>query len=392
MSSVHQFFTNLNFIINVASASCKRHDQLQVVHATQIAHMQTIGELETGKGANQIGTLKRAGDSRWSSHFNFICSIMIMFDATCTVLEDVGREGATYSQRGDAKAAYKLLTSFKFIFILHLMKEIMGITDILCQVLQQKFQDILNALNSVSIAKKLIQQLRDDGWDNLLKNVVSFSKKAKIDIPDLSGRYIEGRGRNQKNHITVEHYYHVDIFNVTIDFQLQELDSRFSEKAMELLTLSFALNPKDAYKSFKIDDICILAEKYYPLDFSEQEIINLRYQLKYFGLDVHADQTLQNLSSIAELCQELAKAQKSKTYYLLDRLICLVLTLPVSTATTERAFSAMKIVKTRLRNKMEDDFLANNLVIYIEREIAESFDLDSILDDFVLLKDRKVQF
>jgi hypothetical protein len=68
------------------------------------------------------------------------------------------------------------------------------------------------------------------------------------------------------------------------------------------------------------------------------------------------------------------------------------LTLPVSTATTERAFSAMKIIKTRLRNKIEDDFLANSLVIYIEMEIAEIFDLDSILDDFVLLKDRKVQF
>jgi hypothetical protein len=55
---VHEFFTNLNFIINVASASCKRHDQPQVVHATQIAHMRAIGELETGKGVNQICTLK----------------------------------------------------------------------------------------------------------------------------------------------------------------------------------------------------------------------------------------------------------------------------------------------------------------------------------------------
>jgi hypothetical protein len=75
----------------------------------------------------------------------------------------------------------------------------------------------------------------------------------------------------------VEHHYHFDIFNTTIDFQLQELDSRFGEKEIELLTLSSALNPKDAYKSFKIDDICILAEKYYPLDFFEHEKINLRH-------------------------------------------------------------------------------------------------------------------
>ncbi|XP_059434146.1 uncharacterized protein LOC132167252 [Corylus avellana] len=391
VASVHIFFTNLNFIIDVVSASCKHHDQLQAVHATQIAHMRAIGELETGKWANQIDTLKRADDSCWGSHFNSICSIIRMFDATCTVLEDVIREGGTYSQRGDANIAYNMLTSFEFIFILHLMKEIMGITEVLCQVLQQKSQDILNAVHLVSIAKKLIQKLRDDGWDNLLENIVSFCKKSEIDIPDLSARYIERRGRNQKNHITVEHHYHFDIFNTTIDFQLQELDSRFGEKAMELLTLSSALDPKDAYKSFKIDDICILAEKYYPLDFSEKEKINLRCQLRYFEFDVLTDPTLQNLSSIAELCQGLAKTKKSKTYYLIDRLIRLVLTLPVFTATTERAFSAMKIVKTRLCNEMKEDFLANNLVIYIEREIAESFDLDSLVDDFVLLSDCKMQ-
>jgi hypothetical protein len=96
------------------------------------------------------------------------------------------------------------------------------------------------------------------------------------------------------------------------------------------------------------------------------------------------------LSSIAELCKGLAKTEKSKIYYLINKLIRLILTLPVSTATTERVFSAMKIVKTRLRNKMEDDFLANSLVLYIERKIAEIFDSDSILYDFVLLKDRKV--
>jgi len=79
-------------------------------------------------------------------------------------------------------------------------------------------------------------------------------------------------------------------------------------------------------------------------------------------------------------------------YHLIDRLIRLVLTLPVFTTTIERAFSIMKVVKTRLRNKMDDEFLANNLVVYIEREIVESFNLDSILDDFVSLRGRKLDF
>jgi len=101
----------------------------------------------------------------------------------------------------------------------------------------------------------------------------------------------------------MEHHYHFDIFNATIDFQLQELDNRFGEGALELLTLSSALDPNDAYKSFNIDDICRLAEKYYSLDFSEQEKINLGFQLKHFQLDMLHDPKLKNLSSIAELCQ-----------------------------------------------------------------------------------------
>jgi hypothetical protein len=58
------------------------------------------------------------------------------------------------------------------------------------------------------------------------------------------------------------------------------------------------------------------------------------------------------------------------------------MTLPVSTATTERSFSAMKIIKTKLRNKMDDGFLGDSMIIYIEREISASISSESIIDDF----------
>ncbi|KAG7988107.1 hypothetical protein I3843_03G171000 [Carya illinoinensis] len=255
------------------------------------------------------------------------------------ILRFVDVDGSTYSQCGDANAAYKMITSFQFIFILHLMKEIIGITDVLCQVLQQKSQDILNAMN----------MLRNEGLENLLENVVFFSKKFHIDIPELSSHYIQGSGRYQQDHITIEHHYHFEIFNATIDFQMQELDNKFGERTTKLLTLSTALNPKDGF------------------------------QLKHFEVDVLSN-------------PKLVEIEKSKIYYLIDKLIRLILTLSVSTATSERAFSDMKIVKTSFRNKIEDEFLSNNLVIYIEREIVKNFDLDSILDDFVCLKERNLQF
>lgn len=56
-----------------------------------------------------------------------------------------------------------------------------------------------------------------------------------------------------------------------------------------------------------------------------------------------------------------------------------------------RNFSAMKIIKIRLRNKMEDDFLSDSsITIYIEREIAMKFSSESIIVDFQDLKERRV--
>ena len=100
----------------------------------------------------------------------------------------------------------------------------------------------------------------------------------------------------------------------------------------------------------------------------------------------HSD--FQKLSTVSDLCQWLVKTRRSTVYQLVFRVIELVLTLPVSTATTERSFSAMNIVKTRLRSKMEDDFLSDSLIVYIEKEIAEKLSTESIIDDFRDLKER----
>lgn len=73
------------------------------------------------------------------------------------------------------------------------MKEIMGITNILCQAFQQKSQDILNAMNLVSSTKMLIQNLRENGWTSLLKDVLSFCEKHDLGVPNLNRQYFEGR-------------------------------------------------------------------------------------------------------------------------------------------------------------------------------------------------------
>ncbi|KAL1309523.1 hypothetical protein AAHE18_17G184000 [Arachis hypogaea] len=339
---IHEFFTQLTAIVNIVSASYKRHDQLQEAQEIENAKLIANDELETGQ----------AGDTRWSSHFHSVCSLIRMFATTHTVLNNIIDDGTTSAKKGEAYGVNKVLSSFEFVFSLHLRKKIMGITNILYQALQQKSQDILNAMHVVFTSKLLLQKLRDNGWCNLLEIVKKFCEKHEIDIPDMSTQYTVGRGRSP------------------INSQIQELNSRFNEETMELLTLSTALDPKDNFKLFNIQNICKLAEKFYLSDFSDQERILLNAQLQHYAFDI--PNHVKDVGTLSELIRN-------------------VLTLSISITTTERAFSAMKIVKTRFRSKMADEFLADNLVIYIEKEIAATFSTDSIIDDFESRKKRRTQ-
>ena len=118
----------------------------------------------------------------------------------------------------------------------------------------------------------------------------------------------------------------------------------------------------------------------------------LKAKVDHYEYNVVRHLDFKKLSSISELCQWLVKTRKSLFYPYIYRLITLMLTLPVSTTTTKRAFSIMNIIKNRLHNKMEDDFLMDSMILYIEKEIAAKFGTESIIDDFRDLKERRVPF
>ncbi|KAG4154317.1 hypothetical protein ERO13_D03G050850v2 [Gossypium hirsutum] len=335
---VHQFFKDLSDIVSIVFASSKQHDELQKTQAAEITRLVSINELATRIGMNQIGTLQHLGETRWSSHLNSITILLTMYNATSTILENLKNIAPNHSQRGDAHNTYNRLRSFEFIFILHMIKEVLGVTDNLCQALQRRSQDILNVMSLVSTTKDLIQKLRDDGWDELLKNVISFCETWELDFPYMNAQYIMDRSHNKKEDVT------------------------------------------EFFKLFDIDKICSLVKRM------------SRYELKHYELDVCKQPDLRKISTLSKLCRSLVESGKSIMYPLFDRLICPILTFLVSTASAKRVFSAMKIVKTRFCSKMKDDFLRSYLVVYTEKEIAENFNVNKIINGFSEIKDWKVQF
>lgn len=66
-------------------------------------------------------------------------------------------------------------------------------------------------------------------------------------------------------------------------------------------------------------------------------------------------------------------------------------TYPVSVASGERSFSKLKIVKTYLRNSMNQERLNDLSIISIEKDVADTISHDDIIDEFADMKARKKQ-
>ncbi|ESR65508.1 hypothetical protein CICLE_v10007751mg [Citrus x clementina] len=387
---VNSLFNLVSMLVNVVGVSAKRRDILHEKHALAVIEALGKGELSSGQGLNQEITLKRPADTRWSSHYGTLMSIISMFPSVVDVLEVIEVEGNS-EQRFQANTLLKLMQSFDFVFCLFLMKNILGYANELSRALQRKDQDILNAVKLVEVYKHNLQKLRDSGWDSLFGQVSTFCSKHDIDVLDMDDLFlIPGRSRRKAREITNLHRYRVELFYAVLDMQLQELNNRFNESNTQLLICLACLCPNDLFAAFDKEKLLRLAE-FYPKDFSAIDLIALEMQLDVYIMDLRSSAEFSELKGIGELARTMVKTKKDKVYPLVYQLVTLALILPVATATVERVFSAMNFVKNRLRNRMGDQWLNDNLVVYIEKDVFACIDNEDIIRRFQNMKTRREQ-
>ncbi|XP_073263612.1 uncharacterized protein [Populus alba] len=152
---------------------------------------------------------------------------------------------------------------------------------------------------------------------------------------------LRGRSRRKSQGITNLHHFRYELFNNIIDIQLTELDDRFTETSMDLLLCVACLSPNDSFSTFNKEKLIRLA-LFYPSEFSIVDLMVLGDQLDTYIIDLRGDDEFSGIE--------------------------------VATATVERVFSAMHIVKSRLRNKMGDKWMNDSLVVYIEKDIFDKID------------------
>lgn len=241
----------------------------------------------------------------------------------------------------------------------------------------------------LEVSKLRLQTMRDGGWETLLSQVCEFCGKHDVVVLNMEDEYVaRGRIRRRTEMMTNLHYYRVELFYSVIDMQAQELNQRFDEVNTDLLLCMACFDPIDSFSAFNKDKLLQLA-KFYTSEFSEVALYELENQLESFILDVRLDKNFSEVSRIGGLAQKMVATRKHIVFPLVYLLIKLSLILPVATATVERAFSAMKIIKSSLRNRMGDQLLNDCLVTYIENDVFANVSNEDIMQQFQNMKNRR---
>ncbi|XP_066320137.1 uncharacterized protein [Miscanthus floridulus] len=344
--------------------------------------------------------LKNAPDDTTSSSLKeAIQSLLVSHGLTITQIRGQGYDGAS-NIKGEIKGLKTLIMkespSAYYVHCFahhsncaHLMLDILGHTNELSECLQRKDQDILNAMSLVRLAKSKMQQMRSEGWVSFFQRVTIFCNKYGIQVPGMEHNYVPyGRSARFAQDQTNDDHFRREVYIGVIDKISQELDSRFDEVNMELLTCMATLNPADSFASFDANKVHRLA-KFYPNNFSISDLLRLDLQLETFIDDMRKDEMFKGLNNLVDLSVKLVEAKRDKVYHWVYLLIKLVLLLPVATASVERIFSAMTFIKNKLRNKMGDSLLDDCLVTFIERDMFLQLSEEEIINTFMAIRRRR---
>jgi hAT family C-terminal dimerisation region len=256
------------------------------------------------------------------------------------------------------------------------------------QVLFKEKIKTTNVMALVKVTKVQLQTMREDRWESLLSAVSLFCNNHGINIPNMEDKFIYFRSRCKAQQITNLHRYQVKIFYTVIDMQLQELNDQFDDVSSELLLCVACLNPRDLFNTFDKKMLLKLAS-FYPSEFFNVNPIALGYQLETYILDVRSDKRFLDLKDLNNLSKKLVETQKSIIYPNVYMLLKLALLLPMTTTTVERAFSAMKYIQTKLRNKMCDGWMNDCLITYIEKDVFNEIFNEPIMQHYQRMRTRK---
>ena len=184
-------------------------------------------------------------------------------------------------------------------------------------------------------------------------------------------------------HSDIQRHYR-QIYYEALDFLTRAIQKRFEKPDYQIYVNLENLLLKAANKE-DFSEEKNLVTAFYDTDFDAQR---LKVHLEIFGED-YTKLITKDLRSIMEHLRDFSEIQKSLISEV-TKLVKLILVLPATNATSESAFSMLRLVKSYLRSTMGQSRLNHLMLLSTYKEELDNLNMKELLQYFINKNDYRI--
>ena len=349
--------------------------------------------LSLSSGYYGTGNLQSLCETRWVERVTALENFVSNYVPMVRALMAISRWKDT-DAKSKASTLIKSVTSSTFIVTLFSCVAVTNNVDLLSKSLQQKKTCLKQAMSQIQDIITILEEDRQNSehrfsiitkW--ILDTIACL--QIKIEPPRLCKRLVHRANPDVDSTHELD-YFRVTVYIPFLDTVLQQLRFRFNEKT-KLVGLFDTLLPSNCVKNGVMEEQFMQLWRNYSSTLSANNVqpgdirgVNAFAQYRMWVVKwkrEFSDKSPSDHIAALQYCD-------ASVFPSIRALLSIASILPISTATVERSFSSLRLLKTYLRNRTCEARLNGLAMMYIYN--TEPVDVDRVIERFASSKNRRL--
>jgi hypothetical protein len=327
--------------------------------------------------------------TRWTVRAASLKSVIDNYKVLQELWEVARGETSDTSVKARIIGVQAQFTTFGYYFGCQLGFLLLQHSDNLSKTLQSTKLSACEGQRVAAMTAATLQRIRDEGsFDLFWKKVESDRQSLDVQEPQLPRRRKTPKrlddGNSEGDYPDSPKVFYRQQYYEALDLIISTINDRFDQPGYKVYTQLEDLLLKAVQKEDFIDSLTAVTS-FYHSDFNATQ---LRLHLDTLASNF-PDSSCTSVTDIKEYIQKMSPAERELISEV-SSLLRLFLVMPATNAVSERSFSALRRVKSYLRNSMTQERLNHLLLLHAHKHLTDAMNLIEVANDFVALSGHRL--